>query len=285
MKGGLVRGNVVGSDFFHTLGVPILAGRDFTDADTASAPLAVIINETFAKTYLPNQSPIGHHLEWNKTQAAIVGMVKDSKYTGITEKPVPMIWTPYMQSPGGVGEMHIELRVATQPGGDPLAILPAVRRAVAETDPNLPLQQPMTQRAQFDESISQQQLFARLAGFFGLIAVVLVATGLYGTMAYRVNNRTMEIGVRMALGAKRDQVVWMIVRESLILAAAGVALGVPLVLLVSRLLSSQLFGVQPYDAVSYLLAVTGVALVATLATLLPARRAASIDPVRALRSE
>ena len=284
-KGGLVRSNVVGSDFFHTLGVPILAGRDFTDADNASAPLAVIVNQTFAKTYLPNQSPVGHHLGWNKSQAVIVGLVKDSKYTGITEDPIPMTWTPYMQSQGGTGEMHVELRVAAQPGGDPMAILPAVRRAVAEMDPNLPLQQPMTQRAQFDESISQQQLFARLAGFFGLIAVLLVATGLYGTMAYRVGNRTMEIGVRMALGAKREQVVGMIVRESLSLAAAGVALGVPLVLLVSHLLSSQLFGVKPYDAISYAAAVVGVAAVALVATLIPARRAASVDPVRALRSE
>jgi predicted permease len=288
-KGGLVRNNVVGADFFHTLGVPILAGRDFTDADNATAPPAAIINETFAKTYLPNRSPVGHHIGLggaDKTKmAAIVGVVKDNKYTSITEKPIPMIWFPYMQSLGGVGEMHLELRVATGPGGDPMTILPAVRHAVAEMDSNLPLQQPMTQRAQFEESISQQQLFARLAGFFGLIAVLLVATGLYGTMAYRVSNRTMEIGVRMALGAKRGHVVWMIVRESLVLAATGVALGVPLVLLMSHLLSSQLFGVQAYDATSYMLAVAGVALVAMIATLVPAQRAASVDPVRALRSE
>jgi predicted permease len=282
---GLARSNTVGADFFHTLGVPILAGRDFTDADNASAPPAVIVNETFVKTYMPNRSPLGHQVGEGKGAAVIVGMVKDNKYTGITENPIPMMWVPYMQKPGGVGEMHVELRVATQPGGNLLAILPAVRRIVAEMDPNLPLQQPRTQRAQFEVSISQQQLFARLAGFFGLIAVVLVATGLYGTMAYRVNNRTMEIGVRMALGAKRGQVVWMIVRESLTLAAIGVALGVPLVLLVSHLLSSQLFGVKPYDGITYLAAALGVAVVAMAATLVPAQRAASVDPVRALRSE
>jgi predicted permease len=283
--GGLARSNTVGADFFHTLGVPILAGRDFTDADNASAPPAVIVNETFVKTYMPNRSPLGHQVGEGKGTAVIVGLVKDNKYTSITENPIPMMWVPYMQMPGGVGEMHVELRVATQPGGNPLAILAAVRRVVAEMDPNLPLQQPMTQRAQFEESISQQQLFARLAGFFGLIAVVLVATGLYGTMAYRVNNRTMEIGVRMALGAKRGQVVWMIVRESLTLAAIGVALGVPMVLLVSHLLSSQLFGVKPYDGITYVAAALGVAVVAMAATLVPAQRAASVDPVRALRSE
>ena len=285
LKEGLARSNTVGADFFHTLGVPILAGRDFTEVDNASATRVIIVNETFAKTYLPNKSPIGHHVGEGKTQALIVGVVKDNKYTGVTEDPTPMMWVPYMQMPGGVGEEHIEMRVAAQPGGDPMAILPAVRKVVAEMDPNLPLQQPMTQRAQFNQSISQQQLFARLAGFFGLIAVVLVATGLYGTMAYRVSNRTMEIGVRMALGAKRDQVVWMILRESLILAAIGVALGVPLVVLVSRMLSSQLFGVKPYDAVSYAAAVAGVAVVAMAAAVIPAQRAASVDPLRALRSE
>ena len=284
-KETMTRNNVVGSDYFHTLGVPVLAGRDFSDADNAAAPAVVIINETFAKTLMPKVSPVGHHLGDDKSQMLIIGVVKDSKYTGITEQPIPMLWYPYMQSKGGVGEEHIEMRVAARPGGDPMAILPLVRKAVAEMDANLPLQEPMTQRAQFEVTISQQQLFARLAGFFGLIAVLLVATGLYGTMAYRVSNRTMEIGVRMALGAKRDQVVWMIVRESLILAAIGVALGAPLVVLVSRLLSSQLFGVKPYDGLSYGIAVAGVAMVAMVATIIPAQRAASVDPVRALRSE
>src|SRR5271166_284460 len=256
-KNGFFRNNVVGPDFFRTLGVPVLVGRDFTDADKAGGQMEVIVNQTFAKTYLPNEDPIGHHIGVDKQQALIIGVVKDNKYTSITEDPIPMVWAPYMQMPGGVGEMHIEMRVATQPGGDPLAILPAVQRVVSQIEPNMPLQQPMTQRAQFNESISQQQLFARLAGFFGAIAVVLVATGLYGTLTYRVSSRTMEIGIRMALGAERGRVVWMIVRESLVLAATGVALGSPLAVVVSRMLGSQLFGVQPYDAMSYAIAVAG----------------------------
>ena len=169
--------------------------------------------------------------------------------------------------------------------GDPLAILPSARKAVQQMDPNLPLIQPMTQRAQYDTTISHQVLFARLAGFFGFLAVVLVATGLYGTLAYRVNMRTVEIGVRMAVGARRGQVVWMILRDSLLLTAAGVAMGVPLAMLVGRALTSSLYGVKPLDAVSYLLAVVGVAVVAVTASALPARRAAGIDPMRALRME
>ena len=143
----------------------------------------------------------------------------------------------------------------------------------------------MTQRAQYDTTISQQVLFARLAGFFGLLAVVLVATGLYGTLAYRVNNRTVEIGVRIAVGARRGQVMWMVLRDSLLMTVFGVAIGVPLALLVGRALTSTLYGVKPYDLWIYLFAALGVAAVAIAASLVPARRAAGIDPLTALRSE
>ena len=154
-----------------------------------------------------------------------------------------------------------------------------------QLDPNLPLIRPMTQRAQFETTISQHVLFARLAGFFGFLAVALVATGLYGSLSYRVSMRTAEIGVRMAVGARRGQVVWMVVRDGLVLMAAGVVVGVPLAMLVGRALTSSLYGVKPLDAVSYLLAVAGVAAVALAASALPAGRAASIDPMRALRTE
>src|ERR1700679_1124831 len=135
--------------------------------------------------------------------------------------------------------MHVEVRVH----GDPLAILPSARKAVQQMDPNLPLIQPMTQREQFETTISHQVLFARLAGFFGFLAVVLVATGLYGTLAYRVSMRTAEIGVRMAVGARRGQVVWMILKDSLLLTLAGVMVGVPLATLVGHALASSLYGV------------------------------------------
>jgi ABC-type antimicrobial peptide transport system permease subunit len=169
--------------------------------------------------------------------------------------------------------------------GEPLAILPAARKVVQKLDPNLPLIQPMTQRAQYDTTIAGQTLFARLAGFFGALAVVLVATGLYGSLAYRVSLRTAEIGVRMAVGARREQVVWMILKDSLLLTVAGVVLGIPLAMLVGRALASSLYGVTSVDALSYLVAVVGVAVVALAASALPAGRAASVDPIRALRTE
>jgi predicted permease len=277
-----VRSNVVGPDFFRTLGVPVLAGRDFADSDTASSPHVGIINEQFAQRFLPNQNPLGHTIgtDDGRYTMTIVGVVKDHKYRSIDEEPIPMAWYMYAQIPMA-GAMNVEMRVHQ----DPLAILPSARKAVQQLDPNLPLIRPMTQRAQFDTTISRQVLVARLAGFFGFLAVVLVATGLYGTLAYRVSMRTAEIGVRMAVGARRGQVVWMILKDSLLLTAVGVVMGVPLAMLVGRALTSSLYGVKPLDALSYLLAVVGVAGVAMAASAMPAMRAARVDPLTALRTE
>ena len=277
-----VRSNVAGPDFFRTLRVPILAGRDFADSDTASSLHVGIINEEFANRFLPNQNPLGHTIgdERGRYTITIVGVVKNHKYRSIDEEPIPMAWYEYAQIPM-IGPMSVELRVH----GNPLAILPSARKAVQQLDPNLPLIRPMTQRAQFDTTISEHILFARLAGFFGLLAVVLVATGLYGTLAYRVNMRTAEIGIRMAIGARRSQVVWMILRDSLALTAIGVATGLPLAFLIGRALASSLYGVKPLDVSTYLLAVAGVASVALFASAIPATRAANIDPMRALRTD
>jgi predicted permease len=279
---GTVRSNVAGPDFFHTLGVPVLEGRDFADSDTATSPHVGIINEQFAKRFLPNQNPLGHVIGTDNGQykMTIVGVVKDHKYRSINETPIPMAWYMYAQIPI-IGKMNVELRVL----GEPLAILPAARKALQQIDPNLPLIEPMTQRAQYETTISNQLLFARLAGFFGLLAVVLVATGLYGTLAYRMNNRTVEIGVRMAVGAQRGQVVWMVLRDSLLLTAIGVGIGIPLAALVARALTASLYGVKPWDAATYALAISGVALVAVAASMVPARRAANVDPLTALRAE
>jgi predicted permease len=277
-----VRSNVAGPDFFRTLGIPMVLGRDFADSDTAGSSHVGIINEQFAKRFFPNQNPLGHSIGTDNGQYSmtVVGVAKDHKYRSIEEEPIPMAWYMYAQIPI-TGPMHVEMRVH----GDPLAILPSAQKAVQEMDPNLPLILPMTQRAQFDTTISRQILFARLAGFFGLLAVVLVATGVYGTLAYRVNNRVIEIGVRIAVGAQRSQVVWLVLRDSLMLTVIGVAAGIPLSLLQGKALTTALYGVKPYDTVSYAFAALGIAVVAFAASVLPAYRAASVDPLTALRSE
>jgi predicted permease len=280
---GMYRENDVGSDFFHTLGVTVLAGRDFTDADTHRSASVVIVNQTFAKRFLPSQDPLGHTVVdkfMGLDNAQIVGIVKDHKYTGVTERTIPMLWKPYTQG-NGVGEMHVEMRVQ----GDPLAILPAVQNAVRQIDPNLPLLEPMLQQVQFEQSISQQILFARLAECFGLLAIALVATGIYGTLAYRVSRRTAEIGVRMALGAQRSQVIWMILQSSLWLTLIGILVGAPLAILISRTLASALYQVKPFDAASYIAAILCLVLVSLAASAVPAQRAARLDPAKALRTE
>ncbi|WP_419865778.1 ABC transporter permease [Terriglobus roseus] len=276
------RQNTVAADYFHTMGVPILDGRDFSDADTASAPSVAIVNESFAKKYVGSPHVVGHVLSSPRghTSQQIVGLVKDHKYTGITETARPMMWTVFTQE-RATNQLHVEMRVP----GDPMAILPEVRKVAAQMDPDMPLLEPMTQVAVFEKSISGPILFARLAGCFGVLAVVLIATGLYGTLAYRMNRRSAEIGVRIALGAQRSQVVWMVLRGSLLLCAGGVAIGIPLAIIAGRGLESSLYGMKALDVTSYLFAILGVVLVALLASVVPAGRAASVDPLRALRTE
>ena len=276
------RMNTVGPDYFRTMGVQVAQGRDFSDADSATAPKVIVVNETFAKKYVGTLNAVGHTLSAPNDPMTfrVVGVVKDHKYTGITEQAMPMIWAVFTQG-DAVSQLDIEMRVP----GDPMAALPVVRKLIAQIDPDMPLLQPMTQSAVFEQSISQQALFARLAGCFGVLAVVMIATGLYGTLAYRVSRRTAEIGVRMALGAQRSQVVWMVLRGSLLLTAAGVAIGIPLAMAAGRGLESSLFGLKSLDPASYAFAVVGVALVALLASAVPAGRAASVDPSRALRAD
>jgi ABC-type antimicrobial peptide transport system permease subunit len=166
-----------------------------------------------------------------------------------------------------------------------VAVLPSIQRAVHDMDPNLPLENPMSQQAVFESSYAQQRMFSRLSSFFGLLAAFLVAIGLYGTLAYRVSRRTAEIGVRMALGATRSGVLWMCLRESLRVAAAGIAAGMAAALLLAGIMRSLLFGLQPRDPVTFAVAFALVVCVTLAASFLPARQAASIEPMRALRTE
>ena len=210
----------------------------------------------------------------------MIGVVADSRYTSVRETARPMAYIPFSQI-GGVATMHFALRVH----GRPTSLLPDVRRVVKEFGPDLSLLQPIEQQEQFDTTYTDERMFARLSIFFGLLAALLVATGLYGTMAYRVSRRTAEIGVRMALGAQRGQVLWMVLRESLIVCAAGIAVGLPVAILCSRLLRSMLFNLSPFDPLAFVIALAGVCLVTLLATAIPARRASSVNPIVALRYE
>jgi len=278
-----VRWNAVGPDFLRTLGVPLLAGRDFNDSDTATSPLAIIVNQTFVKRYLNGSPAVGHQVALhrpNNMQFTIVGVCGDSKYSSIREDPRPMAYLPYTQWTG-IDTMQIELRTA----GDPETYWPQVRRAVAEFAPDLPLLTPTTQRQQLEDTLSQERLFARLSAFFGALAVLLVATGLYATLAYKVARRTPEIGIRMALGAQRLDVLWMVLRESLVLCALAIAIGLPAGFALARLMRSMLYGLEPGDPIALAASLAGIAAVALAASFLPARKASAVDPMVALRCE
>jgi predicted permease len=280
-----LRANLVGPDYLHTLGIPILAGRDIADSDTPTSPRVAIVNETFVRKLLPNTNPLGHRLGKLEDPKAppftIVGVAGDSKYRSVDERPRAMAYYPFTQMGDAPPSMQVELRVE----GDPLAILHSVERAVHSIDPNLPLEKPMTQAAVFEESYSDQRLFARLSIFFGVLAALLVAIGLYGMLSYRVSRRTTEIGVRMAMGARRQQILGMVMRQSLRISAVGIAVGVPLALLTTHFMASMLYNLAPTDTLTFCAALLGILVVGLAAGFIPARRAASIDPMQALRSE
>ena len=274
-----LRSNDVGPDFFHVMCVPVVNGRDINDGDTEASPKVAIVNETFVKKLMPGVNPIGHQLG-DKVRRTIVGVVKDSKYTRVDETPIPMAYYPHTQV-NGIRHLEVEVRVK----GTATSFLPSLERAVHTLDPNLPMENPMTQQAVFEQSYSSSQMFSRLSAFFGLLAAFLVAIGLYGTLAYRLGRRTAEIGVRMALGARPAGILWLLLRESLQVTAAGLAVGLIMALISAGFMESLLFGLKPRDPVAFAGALLTVVMVALAASFLPARQAAAIAPMQALRTE
>jgi predicted permease len=270
-----ISSNFIGADFFHTIGVPLLQGREFDVTDTPSSKQVAIVNQTFARRYLPNGA-LGHIVD----NAEIVGIVRDSKYKFAAETDRPTVYYSIAKS-GMEGQITFEVRTSMPP----LSLLPDIRNAIHEIDPKLALQKPMTQAAQFEQSYTTPMLFARLALAFGALAVVLVATGLYGTLTYRLQRRRNEIGVRMALGAMRQDVLLMIFGESMRIAVIGFGLGLPLSLVVAHLLRSQLYQLNAFDATSFTASLVITLLLSIGSALLPAYRAAQINPMDTIRNE
>jgi predicted permease len=273
--------DIVSPDYFATLGIRLVAGRDFTERDGAHAPKVAIINQTFVRDFFGSESPLGRKLGYGPGQSSgpveIVGIAEDSKYNSLRERHVPMVYLPYQQF-AAVASMTSELRLRAGVASP----IDAVRR---EIDPAVPLTNVTTLEEQVSESLLPERLTVTLTSVFGLLALVLTAIGLYGVISHWASRRTHEIGVRMALGAQRGDVLRMVLNQGLVLALLGVGIGLAAALGLTRFLSSLLYGVGPTDPATLALVTLVLIVVALLGCYIPARRAAKVDPIVALRYE
>ncbi|HVH86432.1 MAG TPA: ABC transporter permease [Terriglobales bacterium] len=288
----------VSTHFFEGVGQPVIRGRNFTEQDTATSQMVAIVNQTFVKKFFPNEDPIGYHFGNNGQQFAgsyeIVGVVADAKYNNPRGEYRPFYYRPLTQrstrfekpsdATGENWSMFIDsiiLRFESQPQ----SVDSLVRRTLGNIDPNLTVIDLRSMDYQVAGNFNQERLIARLTLLFGILALVLASVGLYGITAYSVARRTSEIGVRMALGANRSDIVEMVMRSAFSQVLLGLAIGVPIALLGARLIATQLYGVHAYDGLSLLIAVSVLSAAAAVAGFVPARRASTIEPMQALRSE
>jgi predicted permease len=276
--------NRVGPKYFETLRTPLLLGRDFSPRDTEATPRVAIINQTMARYFFGNDNPIGRKFGWygedkNRLQFEIVGVVKDSKYETLREQIPRTAYLDCFQGPPG--PMTIAMRTSVQP----TAVISQLRNEIRAIDPAIRFGGFRTLEDHVEESLGHERLMATLSGVFAALAVGLACVGLYGIMNYAVARRTNEIGIRMALGAERAQILKMIVWESVFLVAGGVALGLPAALVAAQLISGQLYGLRPADPGTIAAAILLLTAVGALAAYIPARRATKVDPMVALRYE
>jgi predicted permease len=272
-----------GPKFFETMGIPLMAGRVFTPQDFSLPPDTkwepAVINEAFARTFFKDRNPLGRRLNGVGHQGSsreIVGIVGDTKFRTLRSEIAPTLFVP-----AGGGEAVFEIRTAV----DPRTIIPAVRSAVSQLDNNLPLFSMKTESEQIERSLFQERLIARLSSFFGALSLLLACVGLYGLLSYEVTQRTREIGIRMALGARPPDVLRIVVRQGVGLSAVGAIIGILVALGATRYLTSLLYGVRPFDPPKFLAVALLLCLVALVACYIPARRASRVDPLVALRYE
>jgi predicted permease len=273
--------NQIAPQFFGAFGAPMLLGREFNAQDTPESPKVVIVNQSLARRFFGAENPLGKRITLeNYKDLEIVGVVADAKYRNLKETAPQTAYVPYSQYEQ-LGQRILCVRAT----GEASALAPAIRQEVRNLDPNLPVFNVKTFTEHINESVSRERLIAMLSSFFGLFALLLSSLGLYGVMAYAVTRRTREIGIRMALGAQTTSVLWLTLREALVLALIGIAIGLPTALVSSRLTEGLLFELTPTDPLTITVATLVMIFVAALAGYLPARRAAHVDPLVALRHD
>jgi putative ABC transport system permease protein len=272
-------------DYLHTLGVPLLRGRYFNETDSLDAPPVAVINETLARQYFPNQNPIGKRIRQGGPQQAnpfmqIVGVIGDVKYEGLDAKAQPAYYEPFLQSPWG--DMYLVVQSRTT---DPLSLMPAIRKEVSSLDREVPVASISTMDRLLFKSVAQPRFRTLLVSIFSAMALLLAAIGIYGVISYSVTKRTHEIGIRMALGAQRGDVLKMVLGQGMILTITGIVIGLVAAFIVTRFMASLLYGVTATDPLTFIGVSLVLAAVALLATIIPAHRATKVDPMEALRYE
>jgi putative ABC transport system permease protein len=280
-------------NYFSTVRIPVLQGRDFTDSDTASAPLVVVINKTMAQRWWPNQNPIGERITFDfvpdEQPREIVGVVGDVRLNQAQTQLQPIVYLPHVQQAqrwqGPSWDYRSAMFYILRTSGDPSAMTSAVRSAVAEIDASKPAGNIRTVEQNLRDQVSERRVYMLLLTVFGAIAAMLAAVGIYGVMAYAVTQRTREIGIRMALGATSSSVMTLIVKQALMLVAIGLILGIGGAYGLTRFIANELYGVKPTDPTTFIAVSSGLVVVAVLASLIPTRRAVSVDPTVALRHE
>lgn len=273
---------VMSPGFFETMEMPMRAGRGFSDRDDQKSPKVAVINETAVRKYFPNENPIGQRFGSSLEttgQTEIVGVLRDAKYDSVRDPVPPTMYVPYLQARMPTAFFHVRT------AGDPAASVGAIRETVRRLDPNLPLMNVSTQVEQVEKRLLQERVFAQAYALFGALAVLLASVGLFGLMSYSVARRTNEIGIRMALGAQRQDVLRLVMGESMTLVIVGVGIGLAAAVAASRLVASLLFGLAPTDVPTMLGATVVLIVVSAIAGYLPARRAAHVDPLVALHYE
>ena len=275
---------VVSEGYFETMGIKLLQGREFRSTDNRDSQMVAIVNEEFAREFFPGENPLGQFIKADERRCQIVGLCSNQKYNSLRWDISPILYMPHLQF------RFFNLTCAVRSVLPPMSLIPAVRKAVAEVDSKLPLEGITTQKLVLKKSLNTERLYASFCGSLALLALALSCIGLYGLMAYNVTRRTGEMGIRKALGACSWDVAWPILREALILTGIGIAIGLAVGLALVRLIQSFIYGsffygVKPYDPLTILSAAVLMVTVAILAAWIPARRAAKIDPMEALRYE
>jgi predicted permease len=276
--------NAVSASYFQTLGIPLLAGREFSPRDTENSPKVAILNETFARFLFENQDPIGRHIRLgsNDSDVEIVGIVRDSKYGDVRERPTRFLYVPYEQTePEFARQSAFFIRTQT----DEQQVIVAARTTAKQVDAGVPIERMASMNSMLARSIYKERLIASLAIAFGVLATILAAVGLYGAISYSTGRRTREFGIRLALGADPNSLLALVMREAAWLIAIGIAAGLPLSYALAHVVGSQLYGIAAHDPWTLIGATLLIAGVACCAALRPSLRAMKIDPVRALRHE